>query len=973
MNHNSTSPATISVNALVFSGGEGWGEDDTGRDPDVVLQAVDPSAPGPSSVHLNQQKVPDRERNVSTYVRIFEDMLGTVITEEPHLFNDEEVEFFATFAQLSQNARFLMVKLLLRKQDTWHRLDTLKYQDELGSVSAIIDAIDELCPVGPESLNDLEEEEMIEEREVIDLTMDNDPDTFTVTTPVEAGASETSSECRTLVLARSEREMDLETLLDCLRTDELKKEELIKTLLRTSSSQTTLLSFARRNDGAKPKGSCHHQTKLPFSKRSLQTQQERLKEIALRSLVKCIKVDQEFVNIIQRVNLVYFRLAQHTPDLLLPALLSGFKKRTYTAYKYERTKHIWPTRQALLDYEDALILAGQVDALLGGNVPALAGQAGGSKTPAAVPLPTPVTPGSAKGKGKATNLDDDEVEPKVKPDTARVRGARRVTEIFEHVYPRWQELVRIKGEEDGRRSGLERFDCGHVLTRIICQCSSALATLGEHERELEVLEALLAQKRWRRGRRGKWHERRALVLTTHFPKHEETTKRALVAVVEALQDPDTHTVYRPKLQRRLKKLEEKLKLPLADRHTCEGQLAVAETVVFEAVRIRRRAASSKLDRTGRNISSIASPQRNQDIKRFYLPVAIQVKQESSSRAVPNTRGKPSTDEQKGKSIWVGRNGEELTVEALALQRYEAQGYKGLHCETRVIAMLFGLLFWDIMFAPIPGAFETPYQTAPLDIAEDSFYHSRKDLMETRLSDIEAGEAANIIRQVDSVHRASGTWCVGVRWDLFSSEDLVDIVTCIGGKALSVICRLLCEDYSSRGSGGPDLFLWNPEMGTCKFVEVKGPGDTLQENQKVWIDVLLRAPTPVELCHVVEEGTEVDKKRNMHTPKNRRGKSKKAAQRNDSRAVESEDETDALPTVPIGPTVAAETAPTEQPIRSVIRSLPDHLIQPTVASPSTSVVAPPTPVERAPGHLNSSPLKRKVEVVITTPPRKRLKV
>ena len=31
---------------------------------------------------------------------------------------------------------------------------------------------------------------------------------------------------------------------------------------------------------------------------------------------------------------------------------------------------------------------------------------------------------------------------------------------------------------------------------------------------------------------------------------------------------------------------------------------------------------------------------------------------------------------KGKSLWLGRNGEELTVEELALQRYEAQGFKG---------------------------------------------------------------------------------------------------------------------------------------------------------------------------------------------------------------------------------------------------------------------------------------------------------
>lgn len=91
-------------------------------------------------------------------------------------------------------------------------------------------------------------------------------------------------------------------------------------------------------------------------------------------------------------------------------------------------------------------------------------------------------------------------------------------------------------------------------------------------------------------------------------------------------------------------------------------------------------------------------------------------------------------------------------------------------------MLFSLLFWDIIFKSIPGAFETPYQTAPLDIAEDSFYHAREDFMEQRLAAIEAGKGADLVREVDAKHRASKTWCVGVQWDMFNSEDLVDIVT-----------------------------------------------------------------------------------------------------------------------------------------------------------------------------------------------------
>jgi len=130
--------------------------------------------------------------------------------------------------------------------------------------------------------------------------------------------------------------------------------------------------------------------------------------------------------------------------------------------------------------------------------------------------------------------------------------------------------------------------------------------------------------------------------------------------------------------------------------------------------------------------------------------------------------------QKGKSIWKGQGGEVVNVETYALQHYERLGYKGYHCEGRIVTTLFGLLFWDIIFAPIPGAFETPYQTAPLDIFEDTFYHAREELMEKRLDEISGNNARQIIQNVDDEHRERGTWCLGVRWDMFPKGDLLEI-------------------------------------------------------------------------------------------------------------------------------------------------------------------------------------------------------
>ena len=145
--------------------------------------------------------------------------------------------------------------------------------------------------------------------------------------------------------------------------------------------------------------------------------------------------------------------------------------------------------------------------------------------------------------------------------------------------------------------------------------------------------------------------------------------------------------------------------------------------------------------------------------------------------------------------------------------------------------------------------------------EDTFYYTRQDQADKRLEQIATGDGPVLLARAYDEHK--DVWCVGVRWDLFGKEDLLAIVRvsvpflylheqwclahvfalqCIDPKALSAICRVMCEDYSSRTSGVPDLIVWK-EFATdgedgeqverwAKFVEVKGPGDNLQENQKV---------------------------------------------------------------------------------------------------------------------------------------------
>jgi len=84
------------------------------------------------------------------------------------------------------------------------------------------------------------------------------------------------------------------------------------------------------------------------------------------------------------------------------------------------------------------------------------------------------------------------------------------------------------------------------------------------------------------------------------------------------------------------------------------------------------------------------------------------------------------------------------------------------------------LFWDILFLPLPGIFETAYQTAPLDLATDAFFPLRRSEINCRLAEVENGNAPDILRRTHENEKDRETWCVGVNW-AYALEDLLEIV------------------------------------------------------------------------------------------------------------------------------------------------------------------------------------------------------
>ena len=139
-----------------------------------------------------------------------------------------------------------------------------------------------------------------------------------------------------------------------------------------------------------------------------------------------------------------------------------------------------------------------------------------------------------------------------------------------------------------------------------------------------------------------------------------------------------------------------------------------------------------------------------------------------------------------------------------------------------------------------------------------------------MEEIEAGGAAAIVCRVWAAHY--GQQSKHVQWDWRdaamlggpgggSEEALAEIkglCGALGPAACAGICGVYAQSYDTWAGGLPDLLVWRrPEAEeggggewVARFVEVKGPGDSLSNRQRAWIDKLLAWKVAVTVCHVV---------------------------------------------------------------------------------------------------------------------------
>lgn len=414
-----------------------------------------------------------------------------------------------------------------------------------------------------------------------------------------------------------------------------------------------------------------------------------------------IRLNSTTAALFERVHLVFYRSSEWTEKSLTTVILARTQHRNFPDYIVSRTSNVFPTRASLLEFEESIKLQSSVDEILKNN--------------------------------NGVVIDE---------------NLQEVKTIFEGIYKKWKRLIaedqaKEKGDKEQESDGiyLRRFSAAWVLTRIVHKGEYVLGRLNEYEREHEVLTALLAQRVHHSARRGGWYQRKALIeehymaaITPTPTKHisPETRKKiwlrkALRTCEAGLQDPETHLIYHYDLQKRITKLEPKLRVAKREQHD------------FGHTRLTQPRERSMV---------------GEKIVREIQP---------GDSAVGR------------KTIWVDKTeGSECSVEEMCLSQYRTEGWKGFHSEGGIIKTLFAYLFYDIMFLYLPNVFQTQFQTCPLDLLTDGFYPARASEINRRLVELSNGGAASIIENVDREHRERETCVIGLDWS-FSKGDLLEIV------------------------------------------------------------------------------------------------------------------------------------------------------------------------------------------------------
>ncbi|MEH6568068.1 MAG: VRR-NUC domain-containing protein [Halioglobus sp.] len=190
---------------------------------------------------------------------------------------------------------------------------------------------------------------------------------------------------------------------------------------------------------------------------------------------------------------------------------------------------------------------------------------------------------------------------------------------------------------------------------------------------------------------------------------------------------------------------------------------------------------------------------------------------------------------------------DLSVEQSVADALRNQWASVHFLENKLMNTLFGLAFWEQIFMSVPGVFHNPYQSVPADMYDGHFRERRKSELEARmalLAEVDLREELNRARALYENYQ-----CRWVDWHRVSAEIQDAALTVIPAEHLLAIWQRQLFDPRENRNGFPDLIAFGESPGDYRMIEVKAPGDRLQDNQKRWLRYFAQHNMPASVAWV----------------------------------------------------------------------------------------------------------------------------
>lgn len=190
------------------------------------------------------------------------------------------------------------------------------------------------------------------------------------------------------------------------------------------------------------------------------------------------------------------------------------------------------------------------------------------------------------------------------------------------------------------------------------------------------------------------------------------------------------------------------------------------------------------------------------------------------------------------------------VEIIAAEHLQADWADVHYVENALMNGLFGLAFWEQIFTAVPGAFHNPFQSIPADMYGPGFRRQRRAGLEARLAQLRRGDLAELLAEA---YRKYATFqCHWVDWRKLDAPLLAAVTRVVPAEHLLAIWERILFDPRENRRGFPDLIALGEAPGEYCMIEVKGPGDALQDSQKRWLRFFGQQGIPAQVAWVCWE-------------------------------------------------------------------------------------------------------------------------